>query len=182
MDRFRGDGKLLTARLSLLRPTEADVDAVLRIHRDPRAWAHNPGDALADRGAAEDRFRSWDSHWERHGFGYWTVRRSDALNGEPLGFCGLKEMELHGRPVLNLFYRLDPAAWGNGFATEAATAVVTWAAMNRPGRPLIARVRPGNVASLRVATHAGLERAPELDTAGEDGLDWIFARNWPATP
>lgn len=61
-------------------------------------------------------------------------------------------------------------------ATEAATAVVEWAAENRPGERVIARVRPGNKASLTVAERAGLRRTPELDTAGEDGLDWIFVQ------
>jgi RimJ/RimL family protein N-acetyltransferase len=144
----------------------ADVDAVWRIHRDPRACAHNPEDAIETLAEAEERFRSWDTHWERHGFGYWTVRCGDQL----AGFCGIKRMELHGRPVLNLFYRLDPAAWGGGIATEAATAVVGWAGENRPGETLIARVRPGNGASLKVAARAGLRRVPEWDT----GLDWIF--------
>jgi RimJ/RimL family protein N-acetyltransferase len=57
-----------------------------------------------------------------------------------------------------LFYRFDPAAWGNGLAIEAASAVIAWAAQNIPGRALIARIRPQNVASQRVAIHAGLAR------------------------
>ena len=165
------NGAMRTSRLELLRPVEADVDAVWRIHADPRACAHNPGDAISTRDEAVARFRSWDAHWERNGFGYFTVRRS----GRIVGFCGVKRMSLHGKPVLNLFYRLDPAAWGDGIAGEAATAVVRWACENRPGETLIARVRPDNGASIRVAEKAGLRRVPELDAAGEDGLDWVFA-------
>jgi ribosomal-protein-alanine N-acetyltransferase len=166
--------ELRTSRLVLSGPVWTDVEAVLRIHRDPRACEHNPGDAISTRGEAEERLSAWVAHWERYGFGYWVIRwggRADVL-----GFCGIKRMELHGGPVLNLFYRLDPAAWGGGVATEAATAVVEWAAGNRPGETVIARVRPGNAASLTVAERAGLRRTPELDTAGEDGLDWIFVR------
>jgi ribosomal-protein-alanine N-acetyltransferase len=159
-----------TSRLDLRRPVEADIDAVWRIHADPRACAHNPDDAISTRDAAVERWQSWDAHWERHGFGYLTVLRGDEI----VGFCGLKRMRLHGEPVLNLFYRLDPAGWGGGIATEAATAVVQWAAENRPGETLIARVRPDNVASAKVAERAGLRRNPGLDASGEDGLDWIF--------
>ncbi|MBQ1026685.1 GNAT family N-acetyltransferase [Micromonospora sp. C95] len=104
--------ELQTRRLSLRRPTRADVNAIHRIHRDPRAYAHNPGDALATR-------------------------------------------------------------------AEAATAVVDWASAHLPDHPIIARVRPDNAASLKVAARAGLRRAPHLDTDGEDGLDWIFTSNWP---
>jgi ribosomal-protein-alanine N-acetyltransferase len=83
-------------------------------------------------------------------------------------------MELHGQRVLNLFYRFAPSARGQGFAGEAATAVTTWTAAHVPDIPLIARVRPANVASQRVAQRAGLSRAPRLDTEGYDGFDWIY--------
>jgi len=98
----------------------------------------------------------------------------------PLGFCGLKELRFDERPILNLFYRFAPAAWGNGYATEAATSVVGWAAAHQPDRPVLARVRPDNTASHRVAVRAGLVRAPHLDRAGFDGLDWIYAT--PGSP
>ena len=169
--------RLPTPRLTLRRPVESDVDAIWRIHSDPLACAHNPGDAISTREAAAERLRSWDAHWERCGFGYFTVLRSTVLRGpEIAGFCGIKRMRLHGEPVLNLFYRLDPAVWGDGIATEAATAVVDWASADLPGETLIARVRPENAASARVAERAGLRRAPELDAIGEDGPDWVFVR------
>lgn len=162
---------LRTERLVLRRPVEADADAVWRIHSDPRACAHNPGDAITTRDEAVERLRGWDAHWDRNGFGYFTVVLDDAL----AGFCGIKRMQLHGRPVLNLFYRLDPPAWGGGIASEAATAVVKWASENWPDETLIARVRPDNAASARVAERAGLCRSPELDAVGEDGLDFVYA-------
>lgn len=162
---------MLTDRLSLRRPVPADIDAILRLHRDPVACAHNPADMISTRDEAVDRYRRWSAHWDEHGFGYWAVCNR---NGDLLGFCGLKVMRLHEQPVLNLFYRLDPAAWGNGIATEAATAVVAWASTCGPALPVAARVRPANVASARVAERAGLHRTPDLDVDGEDGLDWIY--------
>lgn len=87
-------------------------------------------------------------------------------------------MQLRGHPVLNLFYRLDPSACGQGIATEAATAVVDWARTHQAECPVVARVRPGNLASARVAIKAGLQRAEHLDEYGEDGLDLIFHSRW----
>lgn len=168
--------ELLSERLSLRRPVAADIDAILDIHRDPRAYLHNPSDALEKRGDAERLFERWDHHWQRFGFGYWVVRPHGSA--EPVGFCGLKTAELRGRPVLNLLYRLRPAAWGKGYASEAARLVVEWARASLSGQPLIARVRPNNVASQRVATNAGLVRHADLDDQGLDGLDWIYAANW----
>ena len=160
---------LTTARLLLSRPVPGDTDAIWRIHRDPVACAHNPSDMVADRPDAARRCRRWIAHWDRNGFGYFVVRRLGSA--DVVGFCGVKLMRLHDAPVLNLFYRLDPAAWGGGLASEAAVAVVAWAP---PPRPVIARVRPANVASARVAVKAGLHRAPHLDAEGADGVDWIF--------
>jgi ribosomal-protein-alanine N-acetyltransferase len=164
---------LETERLSLRRPVPADIDAILAIHQDPRAIAHNPSDALATREEAEELFARWDAHWTRHGFGYWVVHSNGIA-----GFCGLKVMEFQDRPILNLLYRFDPAMWGKGFATEAATAVVAWAAEHGPEHPVIARVRPANAASAQVAAHAGLKRAEHLDGPGYDGHDLIFVSHW----
>lgn len=167
-----GDEELLTARLALRRPERHDAGAIFAIHSDLRACLHNPSDALASREEAERLFERWDEHWRRFGFAYWVVRWRGAA--APVGFCGVKVMRFAGQRVLNLLYRLDPAVWGDGVASEAATAAVTLASRRHPEYPLIARVRPRNVASQRVAVHAGLIRAGHLDQPGEDGLDWIY--------
>ncbi len=169
-------GELLSDRLSLRRPTTSDVDAIYAIHSDPLACLHNPSDALASRDEAERLFERWNSHWERFGYGYWVVRIHGAT--EPIGFCGFKTVHFRGQETLNLFYRFKPASWGNGYASEAAKLVVHWAASQLPGRPLIARVRPENVASQRVAARAGLIRTEDLDEVGHDGFDWIYTANW----
>lgn len=165
------DEELLTARLVLRRPERHDAGAIFAIHSDPRAFLHNPSDALTSREEAEQLFERWDEHWRRFGFGYWVIRWRDV--SAPLGFCGVKVMRFAGQQVLNLFYRLDPAAWGDGVGSEAVAAVIS-ATRRHPEYPLIARVRPRNVASQRVAVRAGLIRAEHLDQPGEDGLDWIY--------
>lgn len=164
--------ELLTARLRLRLPASDDVDAVQRIHQDPAAVEHNPSDALAGREAAAELLERWQARWRRDRVGYWVVTgRADLA---VVGFCGVKPMQLADAAVLNLFYRFDPAAWGQGVATEAATAVVRWTRRARPGQRLIARIRPGNTASARVAAKAGLTRAADLDTDGENGPDQIW--------
>lgn len=171
-DRSPAAVELKTARLLLRRPTAADVDAIFAVHRDPETCAHNPSDALTRLEEAEALYQRWDDQWQQYGYGYWVVRHHGSA--QQLGFCGIKPMELHGAPVLNLFYRFATSAWGRGFAGEAAGAVATWASRHLPDLPLIARVRPANVASQRVALRAGLSRARHLDTEGYDGFDWIY--------
>jgi [ribosomal protein S5]-alanine N-acetyltransferase len=176
-DRSRTGEELRTTRLSLRCPTAADIGAIFATFSDPRTCLHNPSDRLTQRDGAEELYHRWNDQWQRCGYGYWVVRYHDST--VPLGFCGIKPMELNGMKTLNLFYRFVPSAWGGGLASEAATAVAAWAARHVPELPLVARVRPANVASQRVAIRAGLTRAEHLDTTGDDGLDWIFAANLP---
>lgn len=168
--------ELRTERLALRRPVAGDVVAVHAIHRDPLACAHNPSDALRTPEEAADLLERWLEHWRGFGFGYWVVRRHDAER--TLGFCGVKLTDVDDRRALNLCYRFDPADWGQGFASEAAREVVRWAREHLPALPVVARVRPANTASQRVAVNAGLTRAEHLDRPGEDGPDLLFAAGW----
>lgn len=165
--------ELRTTRLVLRRPVRADAGFVFSVHNDRRTTEHNPGDALHTPEEAEQLLSRWDAHWNRHGFGYWVV-----VAETPVGFCGAKVMELARQPILNLFYRLAPEHWGRGIASEAAGAVRQWA--SEVDLPLVARVRPDNVASARIATRIGLQRRPELDGPGFDGFDHIYVSYWPA--
>ncbi|MFF5919935.1 hypothetical protein ACFY8C_16570 [Streptomyces flavochromogenes] len=53
--------ELRTARLSLLRPTEGDIEAIFEIHRGPRTC---------------ELYRRWNDQWQRYGYGYWVIRRA----------------------------------------------------------------------------------------------------------
>lgn len=164
--------ELRTKRLRLTRPVATDSSGVFAILGDPRTVEHNPSDRLEDHGQAAELVVRWIRHWNEHGFGYWCVRESGA--DRIIGYAGVKWMRMHGRPVLNLVYRFVPEVWGRGFATEAATAVVTSTSDEMPEELIVARVRPDNQASQNVALRAGLHRDASLDCQGEDGLDWAF--------
>src|SRR5262249_45242666 len=59
--------------------------------------------------------------------------------------------ELRDAAELELGWTLESAAWGRGFATEAATAVADWAFRELEPPRLISLIRPDNVRSLRDA-------------------------------
>ena len=172
-----GAQALTTARLTLDVPTGEDVPQILAIAGDPRTTVHNPSDHVTDLPEARRLIDRWLQHWAQHGLGYWCVREHDAT--EVVGCCGLKRMTAAGQPVLNLLYRFRPEVWGRGYATEAASAVVAWGSRHRPGETILARVRPDNLASQRVALRAGLRRDPAFDEPGEDGDDLAFSNRVP---
>lgn len=128
-----GHEELTTDRLFPLRPTEDDVDVILAIHRDPATCVHNPRTPSPPVPRPRSSTAAGTPSGGRHGFGYWTVREHNSPS--VLGFCGVKPMAPAGRPALNLFYRLAPAARGRAVATEAATAVTAWASAHVPTSP-----------------------------------------------
>jgi ribosomal-protein-alanine N-acetyltransferase len=176
----RAWSEVKTHRLVLRRPVDADAEFVLALHSDPQAIAHNPADGLADLADARTRLAMWSEQW-RQGLGYWIVE--ETVPGRPIGVCGVKAVDLHGRPSWNLLYRFLPEAWGSGYASEAARASIGAAAQVDASRPVIARIRPANSGSARVAEAIGLVRRPDLDLDGEDGRDelWSTARSTTTT-
>lgn len=161
-----------TTRLSLRPPTAADAPDVLRILSDDSVVKYNPADRVEHLSEVEALLGRWLGHWSQHGFGNCCV--FDKETERLIGNCGVRRMTVHSTPVLNLMYRFDPSAWGRGYATEAALAVLDWASRNLPGEIVLARVRPRNEASQAVARRIGLRRDPPFDDQGKDGLDWAF--------
>ena len=164
--------RLLTPRLSLRRPAQADAPAVLEILSSPSVVHHNPSDLVTEPDAVEALLGRWLAHWQRHGFGNCCV--FEEATGRLVGTCGLRWMTIHETQVLNLMYRFHPSVWGQGYATEATAALVNWAHESLPTATVVARIRPANAASHGVATKIGLRRDPAFDDRGQDGLDWAF--------
>ena len=86
-DRASAANELRTARLSLRRPAEADIDSIFAIHHDPETCLHNPSDALATFEEAESLYQRWDEQWRRCGWGYWVVRRRGFNSQQRLCIC-----------------------------------------------------------------------------------------------
>jgi [ribosomal protein S5]-alanine N-acetyltransferase len=85
------------------------------------------------------------------GYGLWLIHESGAT--ELAGTAGLRPLEDLG---LELIYSLAPAAWGRGYATEAARAVVEYA-LGPLGLPaVLAEVDAGNAASVAVVERLGM--------------------------
>jgi RimJ/RimL family protein N-acetyltransferase len=152
---------LTTPRLVLRRPTPEDLDRLFEIHSDPETYRHLPQSAMTHIDQAAERLAQWIEHWDEHGFGYAAVE--PVADPTTIGYAGAFHHSLADRPVLNLYYRFDPAFWGRGYATEAVTAVVEWAGTERPEIPLAARVATNNAASIALAERVGLTEQDATD-------------------
>ncbi|HVF04456.1 MAG TPA: GNAT family N-acetyltransferase [Frankiaceae bacterium] len=146
-----------TRRLVLRRFAAGDAAAFAAINADPLVTRYVGGplsrdasDALLGRFLAEQPYARW------------AVERDGVL----LGFCGLGRHPVAGGDV-EIGWRLASAVWGQGLATEAATAVRDLALGTYGLRRLVAVIHPDNGASVRVAEKIGL--AYERDAALPDG-------------
>ncbi len=86
------------------------------------------------------------------GFAPWAV--VETASERVIGLCGL--MRLKGGKDVEIAYRLRRDQWGNGFATEAATAWLDrgFSLLRLPR--ILAFVDPANTASLRVVVKIGM--------------------------
>ncbi len=122
------------------------------------------------------RVLNYVGHWGLMGFGYWLAEEisSGQFVGE-VGFADFKrglDPSLDGVPEIG--WALAPDKHGRGLATEAVRAAVTWGDRNDRWNETICIVKPGNVASLRVAEKCGYDKVRRFDYNGEPTL--LFAR------
>lgn len=105
--------------------------------------------------------------------GLLTITRP--LEGDAIGYCGLlfEGQSTPGEP--ELAYELLRRAQGHGYATEAARAVLTWAAEAGYER-LWASVRSWNVASRNVLRKLGFVETGRVDPDVDFGDSLITVR------
>jgi RimJ/RimL family protein N-acetyltransferase len=157
----------------VLRPQRADDAAAYRelwTERDPRVPPHRrigpDGRPTVEDIAARIRAEQ-DS-------GLLTITR--ALEGDVIGYCGLLLDGRGGRDEPELAYELARRVHGCGYATEAARAVVTWAA--DAGYPrLCAGVRSWNLASRSVLSKLGFAETGQVERDAEFGDSLIMAKS-----
>ena len=153
--------ELETARL-LLRPS--CVDDSERVHA---LWADERVRLFLFDGRviSPDEARSFIeasvSSFEGHGYGLWLV--FERRPGRLVGFAGLLRSDGESP---NLLYGIHPDFWGRGYATEAAGAVLRYAAESLGVARVRADVDEPNVASVRVLEKLGMRRVGRAVVTG----------------
>lgn len=147
---------IVTERL-ILRPAEPrDRTALHAIWADPRVMADlGP---VKDTAASDAAIARHAGYRAEHGLGFGVVALRDG--DEAIGFCGLKP----GAPTtpirgeLEIGWMLAHAAWGQGYAQEAAAAWLDWAWSHRDEPRVVAITAAANAASQRLMMRLGMHR------------------------
>ena len=162
---------LETNRL-LLHPIEKkDAPALTAVFGDPEVMRFGNGVQTAT------WVRAWIA-WVRQGYdekGYDPLAVVEKESGDLIGYCGLFYFDdINGNPEVELGYRLARSAWGQGYATEAGTAVRDHAFNTLKIKRLISLIDPANQASITVALKLGMAHTADVMLEGYTHPDNVF--------
>lgn len=144
-----------TARLLLRGWTDADRAPYAALNADPRVREFlGPLLTPEEASAQLDRIVA---HWEAHGFGLWCVD----LDGTCIGFTGLSSPGFMAG--VEVGWRLAAAHWGQGYATEAARAALSFGFGHAGLDEIVSLTAVQNVRSRRVMEKLGMTRDPHDD-------------------
>jgi RimJ/RimL family protein N-acetyltransferase len=137
---FQGPGRLFavvieTERLRLRPMTVDDVDDVVALHAHP--------DVIGSMGALDRQLTFWrleadERQWAERGHGRFAVL--DRTSGACLGQAGLHHWPQFKETEVG--WVLRPEIWGNGYATEATRACLTWGFRDFDMSYITAMIRP----------------------------------------
>jgi RimJ/RimL family protein N-acetyltransferase len=153
-------------RLRLERPWQEHAGLYRDLFADPAVaatlWPGAHGGPRTDRQAsailATDLL-----HWQRESFGPWLF--FETSSGVFVGRCGLRRTTILGRRSVELLYAVRSDSWGEGHATEMATAAMAHA--RRLGlAEVVGFTAITNRASRRVLEKAGMRFETIFEHAG----------------
>lgn len=152
---------LETPRLRLRRFTRDDVDLLVELDSDPQVMRHITGGRATPRELYVTTFmpRWFEIYAQFPQLGYWAAERLPDL--EFLGWFHLRDDRIEPE-YLELGYRLKRAAWGHGYATEGARALIEHGFLRTDAAKISARTLLGNHASQHVMEKCGLRRVGEF--------------------
>ena len=164
---------LTTARLVLRGHQAHDLDDCLTLWQEPAVIQYTTGRPLT-RQDVWLRLLRHTGHWTLLGFGNWLAfeQSTGRLVGE-LGLGRFKRDFLHDHPELDPLpeaaWVLMPWAHGQGFASEALTAIFDWQDEHLPSLPSFCIIQPENTPSLRLASAFGFRSEMTLL---QDDREW----------
>lgn len=163
---------MLTERLEVRPPQEADRDRFVTLFCDPEFMVFSAG--VHDLASAHARFDEMLCTSAELPFAKQPV--IELATGTIVGYSGVAWFDFEGARRLEFGYRLVPAARGRGYATEAGRVVLELAAETFRGE-LLAMIDPTNTPSRNVITKLGFTFWKRAEVDGY--LDHLYRRTFP---
>jgi RimJ/RimL family protein N-acetyltransferase len=164
------DVLLETDRLVLRRFTPDDADLLVQLDADPAVMRYVTGGRATSREEIEtDVLPAFLAYHERGRWGFWAA--IERLSGEFLGWFHLRPHGEDPDDEPELGYRLRASAWGRGYATEGARALVRHGFTELGARRIYAETMAVHTASRRVMEKAGLRHVRTFFQPWPDPID-----------
>ena len=155
------DFEVRTKRLILRRWRDDDREPFARLNADAEVMRFFP--APLTREQSDGLAARADAMFDLHGYGLWALARLDT--GEFIGFTGLAPMPegIPGSGGVEVGWRLAESSWGQGFATEAATAALRFGFETLGLAEVDSITAVSNIRSRKVMERLGMRPAGEFD-------------------
>lgn len=153
--------ELVTDRLCLRQWRDADLAPFAALNADPEVMRYFPAPLTQ---AQSDELAGFiHGVIEREGWGLWAVQVTDGPSF--IGFVGLNRatFDAHFTPAVEVGWRLAQPYWGNGYATEAAAAALSFGFDQLGLEEVVSFTAAVNERSIRVMQRLGMTR----DAAGD---------------
>ena len=138
---------------------EDDLDPFAALNADPAVTEFLAGPR--SREASAEMIARLQVGIDERGWGLWAVD----LGGRCIGFTGITHtrFESHFTPCVEIGWRLARAAWGHGYATEAARVALAFSFAILNLAEIVAFTAVGNARSRRVMERIGMSHDPADD-------------------
>lgn len=152
-----------TKRLLLRGWQDNDLQAFSLINQDPLVMAHMPN--LLTLEETKAFISKMSAHHAAHGFGPMALTLNSS--GELIGYVGLKHIEFQASftPAVEIAWRVASQHWNQGYATEAAQAVLEYGFQSLGLNEIISMTVAANTSSIRVMEKIGMKRDSTDDFA-----------------
>lgn len=153
--------QLETSRLRLRLWRDEDFAPFAALNADPQVMAHFP--ATLDRAESDVLAARCQSLIEAQGWGFWATEIK--ASGDFIGFVGLHRpiAELPFSPCVEIGWRLARPFWGQGYASEAARAALSFAFNDLALAEVVAFTSLENRRSQAVMERLGMRRAENFE-------------------
>jgi len=158
-----------TDRLTFREWLDDDIEPFHAICSDPRVMQYVGNGQVWQRERTGQFIQSAIAALRDHGYCQWALihKADDKL----IGYCGFVKTETN--PEIG--WRLEPEYWGQGLATEAARAALTYGFSTVRFKRVVATVQTANAASARVIEKLGMTLERRFDRDGREVM--IFSAN-----
>ena len=164
-----------TARLIAERLHEDHLADLVALHLDPEVSRYLGGVRSAE--VTKTYLGVNMAHWDQHGFGLWALRTRD---GAFAGRAGIRHILVDGIDEIEIAYTFKRSLWGQGLASEIATAMTDIGLLQLALPSLIGLVFVGHLASRRVLEKSNYVLEKSTTHHGEDVVIYRIQR--PVSP